>query len=190
MFPKGIRGRGVGMGLERGEQGGSTQQWQNGGVGMDKGLHCASLIQSRLNSAGTIFRSLGVALQHSAKGVISGSTPFQLFQLKVTSTRTARGFLLWPEGHTCSLVPILVLICQVALEIISPALDCLLYSKYWGCIKWEIFYLFPWSLRESGPGREDIVNMNLAFTSLMNTCSFGGKKHLCSLKKKTQTVWL
>lgn len=40
------------------------------------------------------------------------------------------------------------------------------------------FLSVPWSLRESGlPGREDIGNMNSAFTRLMNTGSFGGKKH-------------
>ena len=41
MFPKGNRGReleGNGTGAA-GAQGGSTQQWQNGGVGADKRLH-------------------------------------------------------------------------------------------------------------------------------------------------------
>lgn len=73
MSPKGNRGReleGKGTGAA-GARGGSTQQWQNAGVGADKGLHVSSLIQSRAeNSAGTISGlTQGWPWQHSAKGV-------------------------------------------------------------------------------------------------------------------------
>ena len=72
MLPTGDRGReleGNGPGAA-GARGGSTQQWQNGGVGADKGLCVSSLIQSRAeNSLAPFPVTQGWPWQRSAKGV-------------------------------------------------------------------------------------------------------------------------
>lgn len=134
MLPTGNRGReleGNGTGAA-GARGGSTQQWQNGGVGADKGLHVSSLIQSRAeNSAGTISGlTHGWPWQRSETGVSLREGILSSFSRQAHFyAHSARDLIAVWGTRTCTRVPILVLTCQVTLENCVPTLDCFLDGK-------------------------------------------------------------